>query len=96
MSLWDSIGEGLSGLTDAVFEGGEKFVDLWVQNEADKTASAAPEENRVPDTQKPAEQPTGKPIFDGFITGQNAPLYIGGGILVLVLIMVMIFAVGRK
>ncbi|MCW8330879.1 hypothetical protein MD588_18970 [Photobacterium sp. SDRW27] len=84
MSLLDSLGESLGGLTDSVLSGGEKFVDSWFDNEANKVASAAPEENRPATHQEPAQQPTGQPIHYG-MPSTNTLLMVGGGVVVMMM-----------
>ncbi|PSW06268.1 hypothetical protein [Photobacterium lipolyticum] len=85
MSLFDSWGESLSGLTDSIVNGGEQLVDAWFDGEADKVQSAAPEENRP--KQEAAQQPTGQPIIYGGMN-TNTMMLMGGGF---VLLMMFIF-----
>lgn len=83
MSLFDGWGETLSGITDAVVNGGEKYIDSWFTNESDKIQSAAPEENRPIVHQ--SVQPDGRPV--GYMlppVRDNVALYLGGGLLLLV------------
>lgn len=84
--LLDNLGESLGGIWDSAVEGGNSWVDAWFNNEADKVSSAAPEENRVPDSQQPAQQPNGQPIWYGLTTNQTL-MVAGGGALILMLFM---------
>ena len=86
--LLDSLGETLGGLTDSVMSGGEKWLDAWFDNEADKVASAAPEEQRPAKHQEPAQQPTGQPIYYG--PQMTTLMMYGGGFLLVVLLIVML------
>ncbi|MGF1702520.1 hypothetical protein L4D09_19685 [Photobacterium makurazakiensis] len=84
MDLFDSIGETLGGVWDSASVGGEQWLDSWFDHEAEKVASAAPEENRVPQRQEPAKQPTGQPIYTG---SNNQTMMIGGGVVVVMMFM---------
>lgn len=85
MELLDSLGETLGGLTDSVLSGGEKLVDSWFDNEAEKVASAAPEENRTVTHKEPAQQPTGQPIYPANTMPTSMMMF--GGMIVLMLFM---------
>lgn len=85
MSLMDSWGESLGGITDSIFNGGENLVNAWFDSEAEKVASAAPEENRP--KQEQAQQPTGQPI--AYAPMNNNMLMIGGGVVVLMMFMML-------
>lgn len=83
MGLFDGWGETLSGITDAVVDGSEKYIDSWFASESDKVKSAAPEENRP--TVAQSVQPDGQPV--GYMLPpmrENLALYLGGGLLLLV------------
>ena len=83
MSLLDDWGESLGGIWDSAVEGGEQWVDAWMDNEAENVASSAPEENRTPQHQEPAKQPTGQPIYHGGMSSTTTMMMLGGGMLVL-------------
>lgn len=89
-TIFDNIGETLGGIWDSTLEGGEQWVDSWFDHEADKVSSAAPEENRVPQQQEPAQQPTGQPIYNGGMMDNQTLLLMGGGFAVLMLAMVLL------
>ncbi|UXI02752.1 hypothetical protein [Photobacterium sp. TY1-4] len=88
MSLLDDWGESLGGIWDSAVEGGGNWVDAWMQNEADNVASSAPEENRTPQHEEPAKQPTGQPIHNqGGLSSNTTLMLLGGGMLVLMVFM---------
>lgn len=87
MSLFDGWGETLSGITDAVTDGTEKYIGGWFDNETNKVVSAAPEENR--ETNPQAVQPNGQPVAYMPAFSQNWPLYVGGGLLALLAVKVL-------
>ncbi len=61
MSLWDDIGETLTGISDTASSIYKDWTDIGESNTA-AAASAAPELNRESDTTAAAQQPTGQPI----------------------------------
>ncbi|UTV27503.1 hypothetical protein [Photobacterium atrarenae] len=83
MSLLDDWGESLGGIWDSAVEGGEQWVDAWMDNEAENVASSAPEENRTPQHEEPAKQPTGQPIYPGGLSSNTTLMLLGGGMFVL-------------
>lgn len=83
MSLLDDWGESLGGIWDSAVEGGEGWVDAWMENEADNVASSAPEENRTPQSEEPAKQPTGQPIYRDGLSSSTTLMLLGGGMFVL-------------
>ena len=88
MSLLDTVGETLGGIWDTASTGGEAWLNSWFDNEADKVSSAAPEENRTPQHQEPAQQPSGQPVYT--VSQDNtALLLIGGGVLALAVVMLI-------
>ncbi|GHA34297.1 hypothetical protein ACFFLZ_06405 [Photobacterium aphoticum] len=89
MDLLDSLGETLGGVWDSAMQGGEQWVQSWFDNEADKVASAAPEQNRVPQYLEPAKQPTGQPIQPTGMDTQTM-LLIGGGVVVSLAVVVLL------
>ena len=88
MELLDNIGETLGGIWDTAAAGGESWLNSWFDNEAEKVASAAPEENRTPQHQEPATQPTGQPIYS-MMPSNAALMLMGGGIAALALVMLI-------
>ncbi|MGR5064678.1 hypothetical protein [Photobacterium sp. DNB22_13_2] len=88
MSLLDSVGETLGGIWDTASDGGEAWLNSWFDNEAEKVASAAPEENRTPQHQEPAKQPTGQPIYT-MAPNNTAMMLMGGGMVVLALVVLL-------
>ena len=88
MSLLDSVGETLGGIWDTASDGGEAWLNSWFDNEAEKVASAAPEENRTPQHKEPAQQPTGQPIYKTGVTN-TALMLMGGCIAALALVMLL-------
>lgn len=92
MSLFDSFGESLKGITDSVLSGGQELIGAWVEKESSDIKSAAPEENRPP--VRPAEQPTGAPVrpdYRGALADMK-PLLYGGGALLLLMFALALFA----
>ncbi|PSU34667.1 hypothetical protein [Photobacterium lutimaris] len=88
MSLLDSVGETLGGIWDTASDGGEAWLNSWFDNEAEKVASAAPEENRTPQHKEPAQQPTGQPIYTSGVSN-TALMLMGGGIAALALVLLL-------
>ncbi|MGF1732290.1 hypothetical protein [Photobacterium kasasachensis] len=86
--MLDSLGESLGGLTDSILGGGEKLIDSWFDNEADKVASAAPEENRTTTHEEPAQQPTGQPIYP--VNAMPTNLMFGGFALLMLFMFLML------
>ncbi|MBV7296826.1 hypothetical protein [Enterovibrio paralichthyis] len=96
MSLWDSFGEKLGGVTDAVLAGGNDLLSAWVSNKSDEIQSAAPEENRPP--VRPAEQPNGAPVqpdYRGALAQLKPLLYGGGALMLLMFVLAMYMGRGR-
>jgi len=85
--LLDSLGETLGGLTNSALSGGQQYIDSWFDNEADKVASAAPEENRTVTHKEPAQQPTGQPIYPANTMPTSMMMF--GGMMVLMLFMLL-------
>ncbi|GAL02950.1 hypothetical protein JCM19237_5843 [Photobacterium aphoticum] len=94
MDLLDSLGETLGGVWDSAMQGGEQWVQSWFDNEANKVASAAPEQNRVPQYLEPAKQPTGQPVPESGMDTQTM-LLIGGGALMVTLVVVALVMKGK-
>ncbi|MGR5142052.1 hypothetical protein ACQKPX_10285 [Photobacterium sp. DNB23_23_1] len=88
MSLLDSVGETLGGIWDTASDGGEAWLNSWFDNEANKVASAAPEENRTPQHQEPAQQPTGQPIYS--MMPSNTPMILMGGSVALLALVILL------
>ncbi|MGF1734349.1 hypothetical protein [Photobacterium satsumensis] len=88
MSLLDSVGETLGGIWDTASDGGEAWLNSWFDNEANKVVSAAPEENRTPQRQEPAQQPTGQPIYT-MAPSNTSMMLMGGSIALLALVILL-------
>lgn len=85
MSLWDDIGETLTGVSDSA----KSIYDDWTGTGEENTqaaASAAPELNR--ETQPAAQQPTGEPVAQVAGVSQQTVLIVGVIILALVVLLI--------